>query len=53
MALNAAQEEDFRRFVEANWDGFVRSAYLMVGDHGTTCSSTAATPAKPIQATRS
>lgn len=28
------QEEDFRRFVEAHWLGLVRSAYLLLGDHG-------------------
>lgn len=28
------REEDFRRFVEAHWLGLVRSAYLLLGDHG-------------------
>lgn len=34
MALSADQEEDFRRFVQANWQSLVRTAYLLTGDHG-------------------
>jgi RNA polymerase sigma-70 factor (sigma-E family) len=34
VRLTAAQEADFRRFVESRWHGLVRSAYLLVGgDH--------------------
>lgn len=34
MVRAAERDEDFRRFVEAHWLGLVRSAYLIVGDHG-------------------
>jgi RNA polymerase sigma-70 factor (sigma-E family) len=34
MGLTAAQEDDFRRFVEAHWHALVRTAFLLVGDHG-------------------
>jgi RNA polymerase sigma factor (sigma-70 family) len=34
MARALERDEDFRRFVEAHWLGLVRSAYLLVGDHG-------------------
>lgn len=34
MAMAPDHEDDFRRFVEAHWMGLVRSAYLLVGDHG-------------------
>lgn len=34
MSLTAEQEEDFRRFVEAHWHRLVRTAFLLVGDHG-------------------
>ena len=34
MALTPEQEADFRCFVEASWPALVRSASLLVGDHG-------------------
>lgn len=34
MARARERDEDFRRFVQAHWLGLVRSAYLLVGDHG-------------------
>jgi RNA polymerase sigma-70 factor (sigma-E family) len=34
MVTTPEREDDFRRFVEAHWLGLVRSAYLLVGDHG-------------------
>lgn len=34
MALSTEQESDFRRFVEVRWPTLVRTAYLLVGDHG-------------------
>ena len=34
MVRAAERDEDFRRFVEAQWLTLVRSAYLMLGDHG-------------------
>ena len=34
MTFAPERDEDFRRFVEANWLALVRSAYLLLGDHG-------------------
>lgn len=34
MGRAPERDEDFRRFVQAHWLGLVRSAYLLVGDHG-------------------
>jgi RNA polymerase sigma-70 factor (sigma-E family) len=34
MGLTAAKEDDFRRFVETHWHALVRTAFLLVGDHG-------------------
>lgn len=35
MVRTAERDEDFRLFVEAHWLALVRSAYLILGDHGT------------------
>ena len=34
MTFAPERDEDFRRFVEAHWLALVRSAYLILGDHG-------------------
>lgn len=34
MTFVPERDEDFRRFVEAHWLALVRSAYLILGDHG-------------------
>lgn len=34
MTFAPERDADFRRFVEANWLALVRSAYLIIGDHG-------------------
>ena len=32
--MDAAGEEEFRRFVQARWNALVRTAYLLTGDQG-------------------